>query len=55
MKEDIKRAIKYLEEHKWRDELGVCHGQCGNILIEDLYGKYFGHDKIVAMKKKMFF
>ena len=55
MKEDIKRAIKYLEEHKWRDELGLCHGQCGNILIEDLYGKYFGHDKIVAMKKKNVF
>lgn len=42
IREDIQRAAVYLLNHLNRPELCLCHGECGNRLIE----KYFKHMQI---------
>ena len=38
-KEDIERAISYLKKHKEREDVSLCHGLCGNLLIERFYDR----------------
>ena len=49
VKRDLDNASKYLEMHMERDEICLCHGIVGNILLWDLYKKQTHITKTLAL------